>query len=126
MNRQEMLNPDFDLNTFYWMYVNTTAGTVTYTVECFETQSGEISDQPYMIIKTSTGAICDHVVQEVGDGMISARVIDAVRKHFNREFMLSDGAMMCAEYVTGCSGELHKSVIHGQAIFGMDLEEAYE
>lgn len=121
-----LLNPDFDLNTFYWMYVNTTAGTVTYTVECFETQSGEISDQPYMIIKTSTGAICDHIVQEVGVGVIDARVIDAVRKHFNREFMLSDGHMMLAEYVNGASGELHKHDEHGQAIFGMDLEEAYE
>lgn len=123
----QIINQDFELQTFYWMYAKCNAGTVTYTVECFETQSGEISDQPYMIIQTSTGAICGHIVQEVGAGIIDARVIDAIRKHFSQKFMLEDGFMMMAEYfLQGASGELHVDPVHGQAIFGMDLEEAVD
>lgn len=121
----QIINQDFELQTFYWQYVKCNAGTVTYTVECFDTKSiGDISGPPFMRIVTSTGRLNGHICLEL-DSTVDARVLDAVRKHFSQKFMLEDGHMMMAEYfLQGASGELHVEPEHGQAIFGMDLEEA--
>lgn len=122
----QILNQDFDLNTFYWQYVRCNAGTVTYTVECFDVENGISSEEPYLTIMTSTGALNAHLCIENSERHIAVEIVEAVRKHFSRRFMLEDGHMMLAEYyVCGASGELHQHAEYGQAIFGMDLEEAY-
>lgn len=124
----QIINQDFELQIFYWQYVHVDGGTVTYTVECFDTKSiGDISGPPVMRIITSTGRLNGHICLDLSNGTVDSRIIDAVRKHFSHKFMLEDGHMMMAEYYyQGASGELHKDPNHGQAIFGMDLEEAVD
>jgi hypothetical protein len=123
----KMLNPDFELNTFYWLYVKAEAGVVTYTAVLYDTTDGHNDDNtPYMTITTNVATNQTFWEQpEQDEYTVDGRVIEAMKKHFNHEFMLSDGRIMSAEYCCGASGQLHKHDEYGQAIFGMDLEEAY-
>lgn len=128
-----ILNPDFDLNTFYWMYAKSDQvqgeTVVTITVACFDTSVTRETDDastPFMIIeckplqKTTTW-----FQPEQDEYTVDPRVINALVRHFNHTYMVNDGLTMMAEYLNGASGELHKHPEFGQAIFGMDLEEAH-
>lgn len=131
----QMLNEDFDLNTFYWLYVRIDDHegryVVTYTAACYDTSKRTLegtgdSDTPFLIIETKP--LLDTTFwsePEQFEYTVDSRVVEALKKHFNHKFMLEDGQLMMAEYVLGASGELHKHPEFGQAIFGMDLEEAY-
>lgn len=130
MTNQQILNPDFELNTFYWLYVKAEAGVVTYTAVLYDTTNGHHSDDndtPYMIITTNVATDQTFWEQpEQDEYTVDGRVIEAVKKHFSHKFMLSDGRILSAEYCCGAGGVLHKHDEYGQAIFGMDLEEAYD
>lgn len=131
-----MLNADFDLNTFYWLYMNIAEHegkyVVTYTAACYDTSKRTLegtgdSEKPFLVIecKPALGTTFWSETEQL-DYAVDKRVVEALKKHFNHEFMVSDGLLMMAEYTLGASGKLHKHPQYGQAIFGMDLEEAYD
>lgn len=135
MNDQQILNQDFDLNTFYWMYAKSDSSgaetVVTYTVACYDTSKGHLKndgkdDTPYLIVETKPlQGTTFWSEPEQDEYTVDGRVLEAVKKHFSHQFMVRDGLILMAEYCNGAGGVLHKHPEFGQAIFGMDLEEAY-
>lgn len=134
-----LLNPDFELHTFYWFYaksVSTNRPTVvTYTAAFYDTSERMMdgtgdSLTPYLIIecKPLTGEV-SWSQPEQDEYTVDPRVIEAIKKHFSYEFMFSDGVILSAEYVQDADDEncrLHSHPEFGQAIFGSDLEELYD
>ncbi|MEG0063090.1 MAG: hypothetical protein RR740_00655 [Pseudomonas sp.] len=131
-----ILNPDFDLNTFYWHYAKSDSSgpktVVTYTVACYDTSKRQMdgtgdNDTPFLIIECRPIEGKTFWTQpEQNEYTVDPRVIEVLIRHFSHEFMVYDSMVMLVEYANGASGELHSHPEFGQAIFGMDLEEAYD
>lgn len=135
-----LLNPDFELNTFYWFYAKSDSSgpqtVLTYTAVFFDTSKDHHTDAqretstPFLIIE------CKALTQETtwiqpeqDEYTVDTRVIEAIKKHFSTSFMTRDGMILTAEYCadadrTDCA--LHFEAEYGRAIFGSDLEELYD
>jgi hypothetical protein len=133
-----LLNPDFDLKTFYWFYAKSDSANrptvVTYTAAFYDTSkemhTNDSECTPYLLIECTplTGDV-SWTVPEQNEYTVDPRVIEAIKKHFSYSFMFSDGVILTAEYAQDADDEncrLHKHPEFGQAIFGCDLEEVYD